>query len=581
MSASTTSPAGIPSPTDPVVASAVATWAARRDRVEPAAILSAVVALVARSLDVEVDFVFDGRTVSPDPQTLADPVDDGVLDVGPWLPGFVREAMLSDAQRSGEGAHHTSPEVAAAVVAVAGDVRPWRAGDVVLDPAVGGGAFLLAVADALPGTPGERVGLLRGCDIDPLAVATARAALQLWSGGEALGPDAIRVADGLLETWHEPIDAVIGNPPFLSQLRDGTARDDSRRASLRDRWPSVGGYVDDALLFLLAAADTVQTDGVVAMIQPASVLGARDGGAVRARLEEIAPPAAVWLDGGQRFAASVDTVALVLTPGREAAVVSRSVGVPPAPLPDALPEAGSWTPLLLTSAPVLDRAALATAGEVGDIAAVTAGFRDQYYGLRDAVHEDPSAALRLMTSGLIDPLSDRWGRVDCRFDRRAWRHPGVDLDQVDPSIQGWIEARLVPKLLLASQTKTIEAVVDTTGTMVPCTPVVSVEPNAAGAGLAHLAVVLTSPITTALLLRQAAGTALSSDAMRVTARSIASLPLPGNQAAWDAAAALVERRLASPDSVSVIEIGRASMAAYGVAERSDLHNWWQSRLPAR
>ena len=55
--------------------------------------------------------------------------------------------------------------------------------------------------------------------------------------------------------------------------------------------------------------------------------------------------------------------------------------------------------------------------------------------------------------------------------------PAVDPSKVEPAIAGWIAERLVPKVLVASQTKVIEAIVDADGVMIPCTPVVTVEPN--------------------------------------------------------------------------------------------------------
>ena len=100
--------------------------------------------------------------------------------------------------------------------------------------------------------------------------------------------------------------------------------------------------------------------------------------------------------------------------------------------------------------------------------------------------------------------------------------------------------RLVPKLVVASQTKVIEVAVDAAGEMVPCTPVVTVEPFVGAPSLAHLAAALTSPLASLLLLQEAAGSALSAHAMRVSARALGALPLPPEGPDWDAAAAAVE-----------------------------------------
>ena len=87
------------------------------------------------------------------------------------------------------------------------------------------------------------------------------------------------------------------------------------------------------------------------------------------------------------------------------------------------PSAASWAPLLAAAAgvPVVPRP---TGGAtLGDVARVTAGFRDQYYGLTDAVADDAAGAHPLVTSGVIDPLDDGWGRRPTRFAKRSFDAP--------------------------------------------------------------------------------------------------------------------------------------------------------------
>ena len=213
------------------------------------------------------------------------------------------------------------------------------------------------------------------------------------------------------------------------------------------------------------------------------------------------------------------------------------------------------------------------------MATLTAGFRDEYYGLRGAVADDVDGALRLVTSGLIDPLEPGWGRRPARFDRAKWSHPCVDVERVDPAIRAWVGARLVPKLLVASQTRTVEVIVDVEGATLPSTPVVSVEPNRGAPSLWHLAAVLTSPVATAFVVERAAGSALSRDAVRVSAAGLAAFPLPGPSGVWDAAAEAAEAMQAAPTRSGLIEVGRLGLAAYGLEGRDDLLRWWQARLP--
>ncbi|MEO0495421.1 MAG: N-6 DNA methylase, partial [Actinomycetota bacterium] len=247
---------------------------------------------------------------------------------GPWLPGFVREATTSTLDRHDVGVHHTPPDVVDAVLDRAlAHAAALTDTTTVLDPAVGGGAFLLAMAERLPGDRASIVARLHGVDVDPLAVGATRAALALWAGVE-IDPENVRVGDHLVDDPFagERFDLVVGNPPFLSQLRGGTPRTAEQRTALASRWPGVGGYVDDAAAFLLAAVDGLVDDGTVVLVQPASVLGAADATPVRERLAAVAPLRALWVDPGRAFAAGVDTVAVVCR--RRRARRPRRAGTP-------------------------------------------------------------------------------------------------------------------------------------------------------------------------------------------------------------------------------------------------------------
>ncbi len=529
--------------------------------------VAAVVMRVARARRVQVDLVVDGVVAQASRPVLAVEIDADVMDTaGPWLPGFAREALLSAAERRQDGVHHTDPALASTVCTLAVDLIQDPATAAVLDPAVGGGIFLLAAGDLLPGEPSEIVGRLYGCDIDPLAVGVTRAALTLWSGGTPPPERNLVVGDYLGPgVDFDPMDLILGNPPFLSQLKGETARGEVERGRLSQRWPGVGRYVDTAAAFMLASADGLTIEGVWALIQPDSVLGATDSAAVRERLDHTVPVERIWVDDERRFDAAVDTVALIGRRGRTRISIHR--GVPAETLGTVEPPAAkSWSPLLAVARGVPRIGGFRSDGCLGDIADITAGFRDQFYGLREAVVEDTDAPYRLITSGLIDPLTNRWGRTTCRYDKRTWLHPGVVLDHVAPNIRPWVDARLRPKVLVASQTPTIEAIADSDGVLVPCTPVVSVEPHDP-ADVPRVAALLTCPITTVLLAQASTGTALSSDALRVSASGLAELPLPADRDAWDVAAS----------SNDPVETGLAMQTAYAVDDDA-LVAWWRKRL---
>ena len=109
---------------------------------------------------------------------------------------------------------------------------------------------------------------------------------------------------------------------------------------------------------------------------------------------------------------------------------------------------------------------------LGDIADFTADFRDQYYGLVGAV-SDSADGPPLITSGLIEPNECWWGRRSVRFAKQKYAAPRVDVTALSPALQRWALQRLVPKILIANQTRRIEAVIDPNGEWLPSVPVIT------------------------------------------------------------------------------------------------------------
>jgi hypothetical protein len=176
---------------------------------------------------------------------------------------------------------------------------------------------------------------------------------------------------------------------------------------------------------------------------------------------------------------------------------------------------------------IADTDAVAHDGAVlGDIAAFTADFRDQYYGLVGAV-SDSTAGPPLITCGLIEPNECWWGRRTVRFAKQKFAAPRVDLRSLSPSLQQWADRRLVPKILIANQTRRIEAVIDRDGAWLPSVPVIT----CTTARLDDVAAVLHSDEATEWVRYHAAGSGPSATSVRPTARSLASIPLPAAMAA--------------------------------------------------
>jgi hypothetical protein len=390
---------------------------------------------------------------------------------------------------------------------------------------------------------------------------------------------------------------VVGNPPFQSQLGRATARSGADQRVLRGRFgAAVRAYTDTAWLFLLLGCELVRPGGRVVLVEPQSVVAARDAAAVRAAVDRQARLRDLWLDDDRVFSAAVRVCAPVLErrvdepspPGSrrdgEHQGVAGGAGVPGADGSGA-----AWA-RLWARALDLPPVELPAGPTLGDRATIVAGFRDQYYGLVGAVREagtgEPGhGAAPLVTSGALDWAACTWGRRPVRYAKRRWQAPVVDVGRVaaeaPPIARRWVERTRVPKLVVATQTRVVEAGVDAEGMWVPSVPALAVLPSSAGTaggaevGLWHLAAALLSPAATAWLVRRAAGTGLERGALKVAAPDLAALPLPADRGAWDAAAGALAAYLAGPGEEALAAYLDAIEGAYGTP--ASLSRWWRQR----
>lgn len=518
--------------------------------------------------------------------------DDGPLDaeaaadrLAPAL-----EAATDGRRRRAQGLHVTPRWLAELLVdralpAAPGAVAAHGPWPTVCDPACGGGAVLLAAARHLHrlGVPRRAVvrDLVWGADIDPVGLAAAEAALALWAG-EVPPPGRLVVGDPLhagAAVWADPpaggFGAVVGNPPFQCQLDRATARGAAERRRLRARYgPAVRAYTDTAWLFLLAGCELVRPGGRVVLVQPRSVVAARDAAAVRAAVGQRAALVDLWLDERRAFGAAVAVCAPVL---------ERRRAIRPGDRRDD----GDWRRPLAEQAavPPVD---LGPGPVLGDLAAVVAGFRDEYYGLVGAVREhdgeggdgapgDRAAPARLVTSGAVDWAGTSWGERPVRFAKRRWRAPVVDPDLLagaPAAARRWVERSRGPKLVVASQTRVVEAAVDEEGSWVPSVPALAVLP-ADPADLWLVAAAVLSPAATAWLARRSAGTALDRHGIKVSGPDLAALPLPRREAAWREAASALRCFAGRPTTVALDRYLAAAAAAYEVDDA--VTTWWRDR----
>jgi hypothetical protein len=515
-------------------------------------------ARVALPADLRLWQLAGGRPDRTAPVAAADPA-------GALVTALEERLGLSERRR---GAHYTPPDLADEVVALARVDASTRS---VVDPACGAGALLLAAARRLAATGADPAAVARdrlyGADVDPLAVAVAEAAIALWSGGARPTAAHLVVGDSLAHggaLWPAApaggFDRVVGNPPFQGQLAERTARDADARTAVRARFgPAAAPYVDTAALFLLVAVELAAEGARVALVQPRSTAAARDARPVREALAARARLVDLVAPRRRRFSANVHVCIAVF-----------EVGAPSAADPGVDVDA-EWAGRLAGGAGV-PLVALDGPGLVGDLATTVAGFRQHYYALVDHVREGGEGPVApLVTSGLLDVGRCAWGERTARFARRGWGRPTVDVAAVaaaDERLGRWLALVRRPKVVVASQTRVVEAAADHDGTWVPCTPALSVVPHEP-ADVDRLAAALCAPPVAAWAATRTAGTGMSPGSMRLSAAILREVPLPTDDDAWTEATAL----LAAGDLDRYADAA-TRMYALAPAEAAAVVRWW-------
>jgi hypothetical protein len=194
----------------------------------------------------------------------------------------------------------------------------------------------------------------------------------------------------------------------------------------------------------------------------------------------------------------------------------------------------------------------------------------------------------LLTVGMIDPGRSTWGERARRFGGRSQLAPRLDearLRDHSPRIAAWAAARRVPKVLVATQTKVVEAVADPRGEWVPVTPTISVEPHdvqsrAPAETVWRLTAALLAPPVAATALATHLGAGWSPGALRWSARAVLEVELPCDEACWAEGAVLARELAVSPPeerAATLDRLGRAMCRAHGLDGDDEVHGWWLER----
>jgi len=207
--------------------------------------------------------------------------------------------LLAPRERSTLGAFYTPPALAHRLLDIAEEQGVvWRTARV-LDPASGGGAFLLPAAQrivaALPSTESALVlsqlaARLVGFELDAYAAGFGQNALELQladitAAAGRPAPVVVHVTDTLEEPARESFDLVVGNPPYGRV----TLTPEQRRRYAR----SLYGHANLYGVFTDIAVRWTRPGGVIAYLTPTSFLSGQYYSALREMIAAEAPPAAI------------------------------------------------------------------------------------------------------------------------------------------------------------------------------------------------------------------------------------------------------------------------------------------------
>lgn len=150
------------------------------------------------------------------------------------------------------------------------------AGDQVLEPSCGNGAFLEAAAERFValGVPADRIAAqLQGVEIIPAEAAQARARLK-----SIVGDDAAHIVENsdFFAWWQKTkqpaFDAIVGNPPFIRYQSFPEPHRTLAMAIMGDQGLTPNRLTNIWVPFVVAAAASLKKGGRLALVLPAEIL---------------------------------------------------------------------------------------------------------------------------------------------------------------------------------------------------------------------------------------------------------------------------------------------------------------------
>ena len=262
-------------------------------------------------------------------------------------------------------------------------------------------------------------------------------------------------------------DIIVGNPPFVNAIRGNVPSFD--KAFYQHRFQQVTGSADLAYYFLELSNHLITLEGLVGFILPKVALGAPSLSLIR---KTVTPRVLHLPTSVSMFAdANVQVVLLVLGATGKC-IVSNEVyptkdqwiEIQPkhqiawvgmvanwwsqfwfATHSTALPDLSHCIPLFQSSFEV-----------------ASGLITSEFYEVK-MLDSKNGKGMKLLTSGGIDPFCQYWGQRTQKFRKRNYVHPRISIKGIRPKLKEKLDRSKRPKIIIANQTKTVEAYLDAKG----------------------------------------------------------------------------------------------------------------------
>ncbi|MBY0586794.1 N-6 DNA methylase [bacterium] len=430
----------------------------------------------------------------------------------------------------------------------------------ILDPSCGPGLFLLAAGELLAdrltwlchgsnATDEQRQQArqqiasqcLFGIDSDPSAMLAARAVLGIWAspGDARFEIESIVVGDGLDQPALLPdqrFDVVIGNPPFANAIeKEGDAAIGQAKRQRSETFQDLRGTADLAYYFIARAHASANDDGAVGFVLPRAFLSTSSCQRLRARLLTERPPALLFAPPSPFLFTGANIFVCAVVLRKRSPCVAGSDRLEPIDV-----KSDNWWSAMIGTPTLPSRTSLRVGNVFNIIASMTTGIAyDLVPCLREATAPEMEGSeealpIRLVTTGLIEPGRCDWGKRPCRYLKRDYQHPVIDIssDKLLPAVRERLRKVARPKVLVAGLSLRVEAILDEVGNLAGAVSTYTIlEKENNVDRLRMLCDYLNSPVVSEQLSRELGATALGGGRMTLTKSFLAGLTWPENETA--------------------------------------------------